>query len=135
MKFKTVDDMQSAIDEYFDYCDNRTQQVYMQKLNQMVEMIKPAPYTILGLCRILGITRQTLLNYEKNEIYKKFFDTVKEAKLKIAEDVETRSIEGNAAGPIFNLKNNFGYKDSQEITGDPDSPLISIIERVIIKQK
>ena len=113
-KFKTPEEMQSAIEDYFDYCDNRIQSVYSKSRDEVIEIIKPAPYTILGLCRVLRMSRQSLLNYEKTEGYEEFFDTVKEAKLRIAEDIETRSIEGNAAGPIFNLKNNFGYKDKTE---------------------
>ena len=113
-KFQSVEELQASIDEYFDYCDNRIKRVYSKKLDAPIEMIDPAPYTILGLCRALGTNRQTLLNYEKSEGYEQFFDTVKAAKLRVGEDVETRSLESNAAGPIFNLKNNFGHKDSQE---------------------
>ena len=114
-KFKTVEELQTAIDEYFDYCDNRIQHVYSKARDEVIEIINPAPYTIMGLARALKISRQCLLDYEKREGYEKFFDTVKAAKLKVGEDVETRSIEGNAAGPIFNLKNNFGHKDKTEV--------------------
>lgn len=132
-KFKTVKEMQSAIDEYFDYCDNRIVQVFSQKMNQLIEINKPEPYTIEGLCLALDLSRAGLLNYEKTEGYEKFFNTVKRAKMRVQKSIVLNSLENQAAGPIFNLKNNFGYKDSQEITGDPEKPLIQTIERVIIK--
>ena len=119
--FKTPEAMQKKIDEYFDYCDNRIQQVYHPKSNSVIEVVKPAPYTILGLCRVLGMERQSLLNYAEKD---KFFDTIKAAKAKVGEDVETRSFEGAAAGAIFNLKNNFGYMDEQKVVGDGDKPII-----------
>ncbi len=134
-KFKTVKEMQSAIDEYFDYCDNRIVKVYSKAKDCVIEVNKSEPYTIEGLCLTLDLSRAGLLNYEKTAGYDKFFNTVKRAKMKVQKSVVINSMENQAAGPIFNLKNNFGYKDSQEITGDPDKPLISIIERVIIKQK
>ena len=114
-KFKTVEELQTAIDEYFDYCDNRIQNVYSKARDEVIEIINPAPYTIMGLARALKMSRQCLLCYEKAKGYEKFYDTVKAGKLRVGEDVETRSIEGNAAGPIFNLKNNFGHKDKQEV--------------------
>jgi len=114
MKFKSPEEMQAAIDEYFDYCDNRIKQVYDKNSGTVIEVLHPAPYTILGLCRVLEIDRKTLLNYEKRTGYEEFFHTVKKAKAKIAEDVEKRSFEGSPAGAIFNLKNNFGYKDKTE---------------------
>lgn len=121
-KFKTVKEMQSAIDEYFEYCDNRIRKVYKHKLGAVVEMIDPEPYTIEGLCLTLNMSRQSLLNYEKTPGYEKFFDTVKKAKMKVQKDIVLRSMEGNAAGPIFNLKNNFQYADKTEVDQTINTP-------------
>lgn len=120
MKFKTVEELQDKIDEYFAYCDNRIQQVYSPKSESVIEVINPAPYTMSGLASYLGIDRGTVLNYSKDE---KFFSTIKAAREKVHADVETRLMEKNATGAIFNLKNNFGWKDQtyQDITTDGES--------------
>jgi len=55
--------------------------------------------------------RDSLLNYGKNE---EFFGTVKEAKMRIQAFIEQRLYENNPTGCIFNLKNNFGWKDKTE---------------------
>lgn len=70
--------------------------------------------SITGLCNYLGICRDTLCEYEKLEI---FSDTVKIAKQKIEQFVEEQALLGklNPAVSIFNLKNNFGWKDTQHI--------------------
>lgn len=110
LKYNTLDELQSGIDEYFDWCDNRIQHVYSPKSEMVIEVINPAPYTMSGLARRLGLSRQGLLNYTKNEL---FFDAIKEARDKVQEDIETRLMEKNATGAIFNLKNNFGWKDEK----------------------
>ena len=115
-KFQTVKEMQDKIDEYFDNCDNRIQSVYSKAQDAVIEIINPEPYTIEGLALSLEVDRETLLNYEKREGYEKYFGTVKRAKLKVQQSVVIHSFEGkNAAGSIFNLKNNFGYKDKTEV--------------------
>ncbi len=87
--FETPEDMQAAVDEYFESTEI---------------------YTVAGLALALGMDRRTLLNYEKND---EFIPTVKRAKLRIEQFVEEMLYLGkNAAGPIFNLKNNFGYEDA-----------------------
>jgi hypothetical protein len=110
--FKSVEELQSKIDEYFDYCDNRIQQVYSKKLGEVIEIINPEPYTMAGLAYYMGIDRDTLLNYGKRDEY---FGTVKKARDRVQMDVERRLMEDAPTGAIFNLKNNFGYKDRSEI--------------------
>lgn len=109
--FKTVEELEKKINEYFDYCDNRVQQVYSPKSDGVIEVINPAPYTMSGLASHLGVDRKTLLNYSKNDEY---FPTIKAAREKVHADVETRLMEKNATGAIFNLKNNFDWKDQTQ---------------------
>lgn len=110
--FKTAKELQDKIEEYFDWCDNRTREVYNEKLGT-ITVLNPAPYTMSGLARKLGIDRTTLVNYSKKD---KFFNTIREAREKVHEDVETRLMDTkNEKGAIFNLKNNFGWKDKQEL--------------------
>ena len=68
--------------------------------------------TVCGLADYLGIHRKTLLEYEEKE---EFSDTIKRAKNKIELYLEENLYGNNVAGLIFNLKNNFGWKDKQEI--------------------
>jgi len=71
-------------------------------------------YSVQGLCVYCDISRQTLSRYKSDE---RFSDTIKKALLRI----EQNNLEGATLGylnptmTIFNLKNNFGWKDSQQI--------------------
>lgn len=103
--------MEKKIVEYFDYCNNRIQQVYSPKQDDVIEVLDPAPYGVEGLAAFLDITRKTLSEYEKLQ---QFRNTIKKAKQKIAADVESRLMGKNPTGAIFNLKNNFGWSDKTE---------------------
>lgn len=89
----------------------------MDKKGKPIVVNKPKPYTIEGLCVHLNIDRRTLLNYQKQKGYEEYFHIIKRAKLKINAEL----IEGTMTGKykegisIFNLKNNFGYTDKQEV--------------------
>lgn len=100
-KFKTVEEMQEAIQAYYD----------KQKANDR-------PLTIQGLALALDFnSRASLLNYEgyTDDNDKEFLNTIKKAKLYI----ENYKLEGllsgdlNTTGVIFDLKNNHGHKDKQ----------------------
>lgn len=98
-KYNSVEEMQQLINDYFNYCDENKK-----------------PYTVSGLANALDLTRQSLLNYEEND---EFFDTIKRAKSKIEQFAEECLFVGsNTAGVIFNLKNNYNWKDKQEIEAD-----------------
>jgi len=96
-KYSEQEVLQTKIDEYFNMCDD-----------------KEKPYTITGLCLYLDIDRSTLLRYEEKEEY---CNTIKRAKNKIENYVEEMSLIGklNPTVSIFNLKNNFNWKDKTEI--------------------
>lgn len=111
--FKTVEELQAAVDQYFDECDNRMKEIHTKE-GEAVAITVPEPYTMSGLAYALGISRQTLIDYENRDEY---VDTIKRARARVERDVERRLLEGTsgAAGPIFNLKNNFGWKDKKEL--------------------
>lgn len=93
--FKSVEDVEKKINAYFNYCEE-----------------KEKPYTMSGLAYYLGIDRKTLLNYSKNEEY---FHTIKKARDKVQMQLEECLYRlGNNSGVIFNLKNNFDWKDKIE---------------------
>lgn len=100
LKYESVKEMQKDIDKYFEECDENKK-----------------PYTVSGLAYALDTNRQTLLNYEEKE---EFFDTIKKAKAKIEVYNEEMlyNKEVPTTGIIFNLKNNYGWKDKQEIEAD-----------------
>lgn len=108
LKYKTVKELQDAVDEYFKYCDNRLVQGYDNKTNEQFAYISPAPYTMSGLANKIGLDRSSLMNYATKD---EFLPTIKEAREKVHEDVETRLMEKAPTGAIFNLKNNFGWRD------------------------
>lgn len=109
LAFKSVEELQKVIDEYFEWCDNRIKTIWDDKTQTEIAVTNPAPYTMSGLARRLGIDRKTLLNYSKKD---EFFPTIREARERVHEDVETRLMgTRNEKGAMFNLKNNFGWKD------------------------
>ncbi|HJQ07983.1 MAG TPA: terminase small subunit [Candidatus Saccharimonadales bacterium] len=142
LKFQSVEELQEKIDDYFRECDPHWIDVeilvYPKKSvavgkKMMLEddydqdpeiklvrrMSKQIPYTITGLALSLGTTRETLLEYEGEvegrEKSKEYADTIKAAKLKCQNYTEL-SLYGTApTGPIFSLKNNYGWKDKTEV--------------------
>ena len=96
LKFKSAKELQSKIDAYFRDCDK-----------------KKKPYTITGLALALDTTRETLLDYEERD---EFSDTIKKAKLKCQAYAEEQLFTNrNTAGVIFNMVNNYGWKNKQDI--------------------
>ncbi|MDP4147375.1 MAG: terminase small subunit [Bacillota bacterium] len=134
LKFKTVEEMSNKINHYFDSItithkltdtivdeyDSEGKPVRTHeepKLNNAGEQIEYIEYierpSILAMCRHIGIHRDNLLEYEKKEDY---HDTIKAAKSRIEEYVEQQLYrKDQVTGIIFNLKNNFGWKDKTEV--------------------
>ena len=110
-KFKTPEDMQVAIDRYFSDCKAQGR-----------------PLTISGLAVALDTSRETLINYEKEPGYEAFFDTIKKAKSYILSEQEERLVagKGNPAGLIFSMKNNYNWKDQQDVSHTIDGVEIII---------
>ena len=107
--FKSIAELQEKIDEYFSWCDNAVKTIWDEKKGIEQVISYPAPYTMSGLARRLGVDRDTIVNYSHRE---EFFPTIRAARERVHEDVETRLMSTrNEKGAIFNLKNNFGWKD------------------------
>ena len=109
-KYQTNKELENKINKYFQMCDESKETIKTEKTIKIIYK----PYTVSGLCLYLDITRETLCQYEKMDI---FSDTVKKAKTKIENWIEEHSLSGDLhpVVSIFNLKNNFGWKDKQEI--------------------
>lgn len=123
--FDTITKTKLVTESVFDGLDEEGKELYKQvpMINNAGEQVTRVHYlehpTILGMCRFLGIHRETLLNYEKEN--KDFFDTIKGAKGRIEEYLENGLYrKDQVTGIIFNLKNNFGWKDKQDIEHSGD---------------
>ncbi len=118
-EFKDVKELSDLIDKYFRTITiTRVREAdWIPVLNDQKEQIRDVEYTeipsILWLCEYLDIHRKTLLEYEVKE---EFSNTIKKAKQKIEKynaDQLMRSTQ--VTGIIFNLKNNFDWKDKSEV--------------------
>lgn len=129
--YDSVEALQAKIDGYFEYIKGEQIEVERQvkqtaifnpntttveerfkTVTEKVEIRPPERPTITGLALYLGFTsRQAIMNYEEKP---EFVDAIKTAKLRIEAAYEQAIFGGNAAGPIFALKN-FGWTDKQEI--------------------
>lgn len=99
LKYKNEKELEKAIDNYFSKCDE-----------------KEKPYTMTGLALSLGIDRTTLINYGKKDL---FSTLIKKAKSKVEEQLEESLYRlGNNSGVIFNLKNNYGWKDNIDVNNN-----------------
>lgn len=109
--YNSVDKLEKDIESYFKLCDK-----------------KKKPYTLSGLAYALDMDRKSLYNYSKDD---KFFPTIKKAKQKIEQQLEENLYRlGNNSGIIFNLKNNFNWKDSVEVV---DNNELSKVEELLNK--
>lgn len=113
-KYTSVKDLARMSEAYFNHCDQNKE-----------------PYTVSGLAYYLGFqSRESLIDYQEKH---KFGFAVKRAKLRIQGQLEKwLYIPGRPTiGLIFSLKNNFGWKDQQEIkqSGSIDIRVIAIPAR------
>jgi len=92
-------------------------------LNQLGEEMKQiefmVPPYVGGLCRFLGITRETWSQWGDAERFPEFADTITRARgVMMAwneEQLLTRK-GSETKGIIFNLQNNYGYTDKAAVT-------------------
>lgn len=123
-KFTSVKKLQKKIDSYFASCwDNipifgAKGPIMIDDIEnpgqkkQLTQRQQVKPYTITGLANALELTRQGLLDYENRD---EFADTIKRAKGLVEQYAEEQLfMQKNATGAIFNLKNNYGWKDKTE---------------------
>jgi len=114
-KFQDLEALETAINEYFQDCDNRN-----------------VPYTISGLAYTLHTSRRTLLNIQQGGYYPtEFIQLINLTKAKILCQLEEGMLSGryNPAGSIFTLKNNFGYVDKIETTIEVKDSIADTLEK------
>ena len=119
----TPDDIERKIDDYFNYCNTNSK-----------------PLTMSGLALFLDCSRTTLYQYE-NELIKfhnmseedklRIMNAVKKAKRMVETYQEEQLFIGKSpVGTIFSLKNNFNWKDSQEINNNTNITAINPIQQL-----
>lgn len=106
LSFKTVEELENKIEEYF-----KSDDAYIISYTDGQESKTYAP-TVSGLALFLECDRKTITNYSNKEEY---FPTIKKARLRIESHLEKKLYGNNVTGTIFNLKNNFDWKDKSEV--------------------
>ena len=141
LKYKSADELQTVIDLYFLACkinsagldDGEKHPLLEEVDDESIKMLKPIEDrvpTVSGLAYTLGVSTECLRNYGTQEEYSA---TVKKARQRVEISLEQRLAGTAVTGAIFNLKNNFGWKDKteQELTGKDGADLIpSVITTV-----
>ena len=119
----TPDDIETKIDDYFNYCNTNNK-----------------PFTMGGLALFLDCSRTTLYQYE-NELIKfrnvseddklRIMNAVKRAKRMVEAYQEEQLFIGKSpVGTIFSLKNNFNWKDTQEINNNTNITAVNPIQQL-----
>jgi hypothetical protein len=115
LKFKSPEALQELIDKYFNTClSRRLLQAggeVSEDSEKALDFTEDAYPTITGLCLSLDTTRDILIDYSERDA---FTNTIKKAKARVEAFNEQRLFGNNVTGVIFNLKNNFGWKDKTE---------------------
>lgn len=93
-KWTSPEELQKEIDAYFDEI----------KANEDIPAISELAY-------FLEVDRSTIVNYGKKD---EFFHTIKRARQRVEIMLEKSLQTNSVTGTIFNLKNNFGWKDKTE---------------------
>ncbi|HFU5761800.1 TPA: terminase small subunit [Campylobacter jejuni] len=107
-KSMTKEELVSKIESYFN------ERVVLKETKESIIF---APKTKVGLAVYLGITMQTLGEWEKD---KDFGEIVSQAKQKCEMDILNHSLIGTYTPSVsmFLLKNQHGYVDKQELVSD-----------------
>jgi DNA-binding XRE family transcriptional regulator len=120
LKIQSVEELAQKIEEYFGNCDPHIIKIKVRKERidgtaywaEDETISEQRPYTMSGLAHALGISRQTLLDYgERGE----FLDTIEDAKERVHRFAEEQLFGKASSGAAFSLKNNWGWKERQEV--------------------
>ena len=121
LKYKTVAELESAIDAYFEDCKGKplldeNGQPVLTKFGDPV-ILDAHPPTVTGLALALGFTsRQALLNYQAK---KQFVDTITRAKARCEAYAESRLFDRDGArGAQFSLEHNFRWRTDNDPAAD-----------------
>ncbi|MCJ8293566.1 MAG: DNA-packaging protein [Colwellia sp.] len=106
LAFKTVEELEDKVEAFFTSDDAH---IINFKEGQEEKIYAP---TMSGLALFLDVDRKTITNYSNKEEY---FPTIRKARARIESHLEKKLYGNNVTGLIFNLKNNFDWKDKSEV--------------------
>jgi hypothetical protein len=96
LMFKTPKALENKVNAYFRECDRRKK-----------------PYTITGLAVYLGTSKQIVCDYGRREGYDR---VIAHARARCEAYAEESLFQlRNPSGAMFNLKNNYGWRDQLDI--------------------
>lgn len=123
-KWKTPEDLRADIQTYINKC-NMNQKAVLQ-FGKVVMQPDPIPYTIEGLSLHLGVTRETLMNYQRREGYEPFFGVILEFRQYVLSNMVENALMGksHSSFSMFMLKNNFGFEDKKEVVNSGETIVI-----------
>lgn len=132
LKYKTVEELQAAIDNYFKKCEGELlkddeDNLLLDKFGRPV-IINQKPPTVTGLALALGFnSRQALLNYQAR---KQFNDTITRAKSFCEAYAEARLFDRDGAmGAKFSLSNNFkGWNEKAQESDTSSGQLENLLK-------
>lgn len=120
-RYKTVEEVQEKIDEYFKNCEGHpflddNGDPVLDKYGEPV-IVGTHPPTVTGLALALDLSgRQALLNYEGYTDKPRIVDAIVRAKRRCEEYAEARLFDRDGAnGAKFTLANNFGWSDRKDV--------------------
>jgi hypothetical protein len=116
LKFKTPKELEDKINQYFIECEARGEKPF-----------------ITELAYYLDTSRETLREYKERPDY---VDSIKKALTRCEMALEKNLIEGkvNPTGSIFNLKNNYGWRDKNETDLTTNGQSILLMPSELIKK-
>lgn len=130
-KFKSPEEMQKKIDDYFTQCEGKVLtddegNAVLDKYGNPV-VVGAKPKTITGLALALGFTsRQSLLNYQAKP---KFLDTIMRAKLRCEEYANCRLYDRDGArGAQFDLTVNYHWNEKVSEKPETENNLFEAIK-------
>lgn len=132
LKYKTVDELQTAIDQYFESCKGEVLRdengvAVTDKYGRPI-IIDAEPPTVTGLALALGFSsRKALLDYQGR---KAFSNTITRAKSRCEAYAEGRLFDRDGSrGAEFSLKYNFRWDDARAAAdGDAKNNLLEAIQ-------
>lgn len=118
--YKSGEDLQKKVDEYFHNLKENTKEV-MSASGAIKSIADPLIPTLEDFASFLGFrTVKSLQHYGSATGYEEFHDIIETARGKILglKTIGLVNGKGSTSGLIFDLVNNHGYKNKQEIESD-----------------
>lgn len=119
-KYKTAEEMQEKIDNYFASCftfaTNKDGNLIVDPATGGPILKQTKPFTISGLANALELSRQSLLNYSAQD---EFYNIIVAAKRKCEVYAEERLFDKDGVkGAMFSLTNNYeNWQNKQDVGG------------------